>query len=96
MIFAKENGKAWNRLGMAVSRKRGGAVQRNRIRRLIREAFRHESPDLPQGFDFVCIPRAEGFPERAVDLRPLFRRTALKAIERCGKPGKVEDGGGER
>ncbi len=44
------------RLGIAVGRRFGNAVARNRIKRLIREAFRHLRPDLPPGTDWVVIP----------------------------------------
>ena len=47
------------RLGLSVSRKVGGAVERNRVKRLIREAFRATAPALRPGYDFVVVARPD-------------------------------------
>ena len=49
VVFATPNGLKWARLGLSVGKGTGGATERNRVKRLVREAFRemqHESPRL--------------------------------------------------
>jgi ribonuclease P protein component len=45
------------RLGITVSRKVGGAVARNRVKRWVRECFRRERGKFPQDFDLVVVAR---------------------------------------
>jgi ribonuclease P protein component len=63
IVYASENGLGHPRLGVSVSRKVGGAVARNRYKRLYREAFRLVQHQLPAGVDLILIPRpAAGVP----------------------------------
>ena len=54
------------RLGLSVSRRVGGAVDRTRVKRVLREAFWQEAERLPDGSDYVVVarPDAKGLAER--------------------------------
>ncbi len=57
-IYGFENGLKHARLGLSVSRKKvKTAVARNRLKRLIREAFRLSRAELPVGLDLIVVPR---------------------------------------
>jgi ribonuclease P protein component len=47
------------RLGLSVSRRVGGAVERNRVKRVLREAFWQEAERLPAGSDYVVVARPD-------------------------------------
>ena len=47
------------RLGVSVGRKLGGAVERNRVKRMLREAFWAEADELAPGHDFVIVARPD-------------------------------------
>jgi ribonuclease P protein component len=83
LVFGCPNGLPHSRIGLSVSRKVGGAIIRNRWKRLIREAFRLTRPKLPAGVDLVIIPRAPEPPtlaQLAESLEKLSSRIAKKLL----------------
>ena len=85
LVFGCPNGLADARLGLSVSRKVGGAIVRNRWKRLIREAFRLSRPELPKGLDLVVIPRRGGVEPELACLRPSLCRLAERVASKLDK-----------
>src|SRR5207253_5924874 len=84
IVYACENGLSHLRLGLSVSRKVGGAVQRNRLRRLYREAFRLTKHDMPVGLDLVVIPRKAEEPAFA-ELKRSLPRLVQQVARKLGR-----------
>ena len=60
------------RLGLSVSRRVGGSVDRTRVKRLLREAFWTEAERLPEGSDYVVVARP--------DARELAEREGMPGV----------------
>jgi ribonuclease P protein component len=89
VVYARANGLPQMRLGLSVGARVGGAVARNRIKRLLREAFRQARAVFPGGYDIVIVPVVREFTLEDVDRR--LRALVPAAIRRFGEVGR---GGG--
>ena len=88
IVYACENGLPHLRLGLSVSRKFGGAVLRNRLRRLYREAFRLTRHEMPTGLDLVLIPRKPDMPTLD-QLKKSLPRLVRHAARKSAKDGET-------
>ena len=79
-LLYKENGGPTTRFAVVVARGCGGAVRRNREKRITREAFRSLRETMVPGFDLVFLVLRFGatFAERHAALRQLCSRAGLR------------------
>jgi ribonuclease P protein component len=85
VVHGAENGLDHPRLGISVSRKKvRRAVERNRIKRVLREAFRLSKAELPAGVDLVVVPRGPGL--TFADARRSLPELARAVARRLGRP----------
>jgi ribonuclease P protein component len=83
VVHALPRGEPEKRFGFVVGKKVGGAVQRNRVRRLLREACRALASRVPWGVDVVIVGRVgaaeASLVELTADLEALFQQAGLWA-----------------
>ncbi len=84
IVYACENDLPHLRLGLSVSRKNGKAHERNRLRRLYREAFRLTRHQMPIGLDLVLIPRRPT-PPLLADLMKCLPRLVTRLATRLSE-----------
>ena len=81
VIYVRPTGFEHARLGITVSKKVGKSVQRNRVKRLIRESFRHLRSQIQIGYDIVVVGRSAATRLKCQEtqnaLCRLFQRAAI-------------------
>jgi ribonuclease P protein component len=79
-LFVLPNQLSFGRLGIAATKKLGGAVERNRAKRLIREVFRRNK--VAPGFDVVVIPKRELLDATLAALEADYRTLLERTVRR--------------
>jgi ribonuclease P protein component len=82
--FPREGDSDDPRLGVSVGRKVGGAVERNRVKRLLRDAFWAAADSLPDGHDFVVVARPEAGELASKEGEPGVERSLRELLEKAG------------
>jgi len=74
VVYARPNRQKKLRLGITTGKKLGGAVQRNRCRRIIREAFRLLVPQITGGWDIVCVARVRALNMKSQQIQAIMEK----------------------
>ncbi|MBQ3000453.1 MAG: ribonuclease P protein component [Oscillospiraceae bacterium] len=78
-LYARKNRTGQNRVGITVSKKLGGAVVRNRVRRRLREIYRLSEDLFIPGYDIVVVARSYAVEASFEELRTAYLSAAKKA-----------------
>jgi ribonuclease P protein component len=78
------------RLGLSVSRRVGGAVERTRVKRALREAFWEEARRLPVEADYVVVARPEALGLTEREGMPGIRRALAELVDGLGGERQVK------
>jgi len=85
--FPRGAGDDGPRLGISVGRKVGGAVERNRVKRALRESFWDQAEPLPDSHDFVIVARPEAAKLTAEQGEPGLREALRELLDDAGLIG---------
>lgn len=78
VIYFKRNRLKINRLGITATKKIGNAVERNRAKRVIKEAYRLLEQKLPDGLDIVIVARRKSVFSKMQSLMSVLRGLSLR------------------
>lgn len=79
-VYYRKNGRDNNRIGISVSKKIGGAVERNRAKRVIRQAYRENEKKFPVGYDIVVNARQGSTTCKSYHISKFFRNVVVPAM----------------
>lgn len=95
-VFVADSSCDRQRLGLAVGRRVGNAVLRNRIKRRIREVFRLQRKNWPGCYDIVVHGRAEVAVMPFLELTEVLTQAVCTAVARPSRPRRGLLRGGDK
>ena len=90
-MYARHRGERDTRIGITVSKKVGKAHQRNRVKRLVREAFRLNRCRLPKGLDVVLVAKKGTSSACYTDVESQLMRAVTELKSRATRPKRRRD-----
>jgi len=85
VLYVVASGTDTRRIGFAAGKRLGGAVVRNRVKRLLREVYRLHQAELVLGIDLILVGRqgilGANYEKVAVAVRDLFRRAKIIVLQ---------------
>lgn len=79
IVYARRSRYPHARLGITTGKKVGGAVQRNRARRVLREAYRSLSGRIGGHWDVILVARSRTLQYKSTQLQPVLERLLTAA-----------------
>lgn len=81
VLYVMKGKKGKKRVGITVSKKLAGGVQRNRMRRRLKETYRIHEPFLSEGYDFILVARSRAlhcpYPKLLADFKKVFSEAGV-------------------
>lgn len=90
------NGSPYNRVGITVGKKQGNAVARNRIKRIVRAAYRLNEASFPIGYDIVFVGKNDISEKKTQDIERFINKRLVKEMNKPpvkSKGGKQKNNG---
>ena len=92
VVYCRRNGSKRNRIGLTVGAKLGHAVERNRLRRRLREIYRLHEGQFARGYDIVVVARTAAMQAPYRQLEGAYLRLAGKARHLCAGSMRGDEG----
>jgi ribonuclease P protein component len=83
VLYTAENNCGFPRLGVSVGKSCGGAVQRNRLKRLLREVFRLSQDQIKPGLDYLLMisPQLSKKLNKAPDAKEIVKQLKFEQVK---------------